>query len=347
MIVVWRVTERCNLACPFCAYDRREPRTRAVADPASVLAFGRALSAYQHALGDSVLVSWLGGEPLLWRSLTALTETFTRELGLRVSATTNGTTLASAAVRAHVVAHYTELTVSVDGFAPLHDTLRGWPGGFETLRRAVRSLADERGTAGTPLLRANIVLMRDNVADFERLCLALASWGIDEITFNQLGGNDRPEFYPAHRLRTEDVVDLDERVALLRERLAPVGVRLGGSGRYVERIVSTSLGRRLPVDDCAPGETFLFVNEGGLVAPCSFTGDEYAVPLGELTTAADIAALPRRFAAVRAARRAAACDDCPSTRVFAKFDAETVRAEGLLERPEGSNVIVETIGRAR
>lgn len=321
MIVVWRVTERCNLSCSFCAYDRRVERPRAEASPAAILAFGAALAEHQRAAGDPVLVSWLGGEPLLWRPLAALTAAFVRDLGLRVSATTNGTALASRAVRAHVVDHYAELTVSVDGFAPLHDRLRGWPGGFETLRRAVRALAAEKERAGRgPLLRANVVLMRDNVASFERLCGELASWGIEEITYNQLGGNDRPEFFPAHRLRPSDVEQLGEQVARLRDRLAGLGVRLAGGERYVERIRSSAAGRRLPVYDCGPGEAFLFVSEAGLVAPCSFTGDSYAVAIDELSSAADLAALPGRFAAMRGARPAAACGDCPSTRVFAKFD---------------------------
>ena len=321
MIVVWRVTERCNLSCAFCAYDRRVDRVRGEAEPAAMLAFGRALAEHQRAERDPVLVSWLGGEPLLWRPLAALTAAFVHELGLRVSVTTNGAALASPAVRAHVAAHYAEVTVSVDGFAPLHDALRGWPGGFDTLRRAVGALAAEKARTGRgPLLRANVVLMRDNVADFERLCGELASWGIEEITFNQLGGNDRPEFFPAHGLRPDDVERLGERVSLLRRRLADGGVRLAGGARYVERIRSSAAGRRLPVYDCGPGEEFLFVSEAGLVAPCSFTGDAYAVPIGELASAADLAALPGRFAAMRAARLAAACGDCPSTRVFAKFD---------------------------
>src|SRR5688572_19047034 len=69
MIVVWRVTERCNLSCAFCAYDRRVRRPRQDADPASILAFGAVLADYQHRTGDSVLVSWLGGEPLIWPPL--------------------------------------------------------------------------------------------------------------------------------------------------------------------------------------------------------------------------------------------------------------------------------------
>jgi len=26
MIVLWRVTQKCNLSCPFCSYDRRVTR---------------------------------------------------------------------------------------------------------------------------------------------------------------------------------------------------------------------------------------------------------------------------------------------------------------------------------
>jgi MoaA/NifB/PqqE/SkfB family radical SAM enzyme len=320
VIVVWRVTERCNLACGFCAYDRRVERPRADAEPGAVLAFGAALAAYQRRTGDQVLVSWLGGEPLLWRPLAGLTAALTGELGLRVSVTTNGTALASPAVRAHLLEHYSEVTVSVDGFAPVHDRLRGWPGGFATLRRAVAALAADKRRAGRgPLLRANVVLMRDNVADFERLCVELSGWGVEEITFNQLGGNDRPEFFPAHRLRPEDVDRLDRRLDALRARLAPAGTALRGGDRYVERIASSTAGRRLPVYECAPGERFLFVSERGVVAPCSFTGDAYGVPLSELATADDVAALPARFAAARGRRRAAVCDDCPSTQVFDKF----------------------------
>jgi MoaA/NifB/PqqE/SkfB family radical SAM enzyme len=321
VIVVWRVTERCNLACGFCAYDRRLARPRADADPAAMLAFGAALAAYQRATGDRVLVSWLGGEPLLWRPLAGLTAAFAGGLGLGVSVTTNGTALASPGVRAHVLEHYAEVTVSVDGFAPVHDRLRGWPGGFAALRRAVAALAADKRRGGSgPLLRANVVLMRDNAADFERLCLELSAWGVEEITFNQLGGNDRPEFFPPHRLRPEDVDALAARLHALRARLAPAGTALRGGDRYVERIRSSAAGRRLPVYECDPGVRFLFVSERGVVAPCSFTADAYGVPIAELATGDDVAALPARFTAARGRRRAAVCDDCPSTQVFDKFD---------------------------
>jgi MoaA/NifB/PqqE/SkfB family radical SAM enzyme len=320
MIVVWRVTERCNLSCQFCAYDRRIARSRREGDEEIIRSFGSVLAEYQHKTGDSVLVSWIGGEPFLFSALRSLTAFFTTELGLRVSATTNGTTLSSASVREHVLAHYTELTISVDGIGSVHDELRGWPSGYAALRASVMQLAQaKRANNQGPRLRANVVLMRQTIGDFERLCLELAGWGIEEITFNQLGGRDRPEFFPVHRLLLEQTAGLANEIPRLRARLAGLGVRLNGSEAYLARINATSRDEALPVVNCHPGEQFLFINEDGIASPCNFTTHEYGVPIRELS---DIGALPDRFTQARLERRARACEDCHSTQVFAKFTAQ-------------------------
>lgn len=322
MIVVWRVTERCNLGCGFCAYDRAVTRRRRDALPEAILAFGCVLGRYQQVTHDPVLVSWLGGEPLLWRPLGALTTAFTA-LGLRVSTTTNGTTLGSSRMRAHLLEHYAELTISIDGFAAVHDRLRAWPGGFARLRQGVRQLADAKRRGGSgPRLRANVVLMRDNVAEFPALCAELVSWGIEEVTFNQLGGNDRPAFHAVHRLLPDQVEQLAGELPPLRAAMASAGAQLRGGSRYVERIRATATGRRIPVVDCDPGASFLFISEDGIVAPCSFTVADYGVPIASIASVADLRALRARFAESRAHTRLPVCDDCPSTHVFAKFGGD-------------------------
>jgi MoaA/NifB/PqqE/SkfB family radical SAM enzyme len=237
-----------------------------------------------------------------------------------VSTTTNGTRLGSADLRAHLLRHYAELTVSIDGFSALHDRLRGWNGGFSRVREGVRELAAEKHRLGTgPRLRANVVLMRDNVEEFPALCTELVSWGIEEVTFNQLGGNDRPSFHAAHRLLPAQIEQLAGELPRLRAALARSGVRLCGGPSYVERIRATAVGRRIPVLDCDPGASFLFIDEDGLVAPCSFTGAEYGVPIASITSLADLLALRGRFARSRSTDRLPVCNDCPSTHVFAKF----------------------------
>jgi MoaA/NifB/PqqE/SkfB family radical SAM enzyme len=325
VIVVWQVTERCNFACPFCAFDRTLERHRAGANPAAIREFGLHLARYQQETGESVLVSWLGGEPLRWAPLEEISNYYSTELGLRIAATTNGSTLGSPAVRRHLRENYSELTISVDAPGEAHDELRGATGLYVALSKNVRALADECNAHGSALrLRTNVVLMRQTVGQFTELCTALAEWGIVEISFNQLGGNDRPEFYPGHRLQSEDVAKLEATLPPLRAELARRGVKLLGSAGYLRRMNASARNERMPVHDCRPGDTFLFIDVSGKIAPCSFTGDTCGVPLEEVRSVRDLLRLTGRFSSSIATRRPAACDDCLSTRVFEKFALQTL-----------------------
>jgi MoaA/NifB/PqqE/SkfB family radical SAM enzyme len=165
-----------------------------------------------------------------------------------------------------------------------------------------------------------VLLMRETIADFEPLCTRLANWGIEEITFNQLGGNDRPEFYPAHRLLPQQAEALALKLPRLRHELMKLGVRLRGSEAYAQRIQATSRGERLGILDCHPGQRFLFINESGRVAPCSFTVSPFGVPAEEITSASDLCNLPLRFSELREQRPSSLCEDCHSTHVFEKFE---------------------------
>jgi MoaA/NifB/PqqE/SkfB family radical SAM enzyme len=324
MIVVWRITERCNLACGFCAYDRTVTRSRRDANPAAVATFGAILGDYQRATADRVLLSWLGGEPLLWAPLRELEVGLATRHGLRLSVTTNGTTLHDSTTRERLLQNYAEVTVSVDARGSRFDALRGWPGGYARVRDGIGALAAAKrsGSLG-PKLRVNAVLMRDTVDDFPALCDELADWGVEEITFNQLGGNDRPKFHARQQLESAPLEAFLARVADLRARLATRGVRLSGSDAYLRRMQASARGERLAVADCGPGEHFLFIDERGRVAPCSFTGDVCSVPVTKLTDVAAMRRLPATFAAMRRAQRPAACENCLSTQVFGKFAASS------------------------
>jgi len=202
------------------------------------------------------------------------------------------------------------------------DRSRGWADGYAALRRDVTALANEKrnGHVG-PLLRANVLLMRQTIAGFAQLCFELSEWGFEEVTFNQLGGNDRPEFYPAHRLLPEQADRFAEELPGLRAVLARRGLRLGGGEPYLRRIRASARDERLPVGDCKPGQQFLFINETGLVAPCSFSAFDYGVPLDQIASVEALCGLSARFAEGRRRRRLPACEDCHSTQIFEKFAA--------------------------
>lgn len=306
LVVVWRVTERCNLACRFCKYDRDQEIPRRTGNPEKILRAGAILARHDRP----VHVSWLGGEPLLWEPLPDIARVF-RRLGLSLGVTTNGTPLEAPPMREHVMAEYDELTVSVDGLAARHDALRGWRGGFDRILRLFCWFGAEKQRRGAgPLLRVNTVLMRDNFDEFPALCRALARAGVEEVTFNQLGGRDRPEFHREHHLLPEQATRLAHELPRWR---AELGLRLSGSQSYAARIVATTSGERLPVVDCRPGEQVLFMDEDGVASPCSFTTAAYGAPLQ------GVVELRARFAAQQRARRLAACDDCHSTQVCGKF----------------------------
>jgi MoaA/NifB/PqqE/SkfB family radical SAM enzyme len=210
----------------------------------------------------------------------------------------------------------------VDGLAPFNDRVRAFPGGFARVESVVKKLIAERGTnQQRPLIRINTVLMHDNLRSFPEFASEVASWGIDELSFNQLGGVERPEFHASQRLTIEDALWLADKLPALRRELGARGVRVLGGDDYLLRIRATAAGLALPVSDCAPGETFLFIDEDSRVSPCSFTTLDYAVPLSELSCAAELAQLPQRFRAAQALRSARACGDCHSTQRFAKFQA--------------------------
>ena len=324
LLVLWRVTERCNLGCRFCGYDRSLARLRREVRPDTALAFGAVLGRYRRETGRRVLVSWLGGEPLLWAPLAEISAQYRQRHDLDLSLTTNATRLARPEVRAMLLQHYAEVTVSVDGDAPFHDSVRGQSGLHASLVKSLSALANAKRAAGAgPLLRANVILMRGNVESFPALCRELTRWGIEEITFNQLGGNERPEFFPDNRLLPQQVHLLRRELPPLRAELSRLGVVLRGSAQYLERMAASSLDSAIAPADCAPGQALLFIDEDSYVSPCSFTSRDYGVPLADIDTPAALAALPMRFAALRNGQRAPACADCHSTQHFGKFAAVT------------------------
>ena len=317
LVVVCRVSTRCNLSCGFCAYDHRLRFARETLSEAHIEHLIALMSTRHRSVGDAPpLLSWLGGEPLLWKRWAHFSAR-ARAAGIAVSATTNGSTLWRPATRAAVLDHLDELTVSVDAIGAKHDRMRGWRGGYARVLAALQALARDRGEGGRLRLRANIVLMRSTIGQFAELCGALAEAGVDELSFNLLGGRDRPEFHADEAVSAAAWTEFAEGLPRLREALGRSGVRLSGDDAYLRRLGAATQGQLWPVADCEPGSRFLMVDETGRVAPCAFTGAEYGVPLDQIN---DLAELPVRFASARMARCASSCNDCPSTQVFGKFE---------------------------
>lgn len=320
LVIVWRVTEHCDLACRFCEFSRERAWPRQRADEASAIAFGAVLRDVAAQTGRAVHISFLGGEPLGWAPLRSVASRLKHDYGLSTGLTTNGTRLHLPGMLEHLLNDYDQLTLSVDGAAHWHDAVRRSPGLWNRLRASASQLAARKAGQGQgPLLRANTVLMRSNLHDLEALGRELAAWGIEVLTFNALGGTAGDPFYDRERLRADDIAWLRAALPGLRARLGALGLRLSGSSAYLERLDRQARSVPWPVVDCGPGADFLFIDALGRVGPCDATTGGYGVPMAELCDAADFVRLPRLLAQRRAAHAQPACADCRSTAVFGKF----------------------------
>src|SRR5947209_20089572 len=105
----------------------------------------------------------------------------------------------------------------------------------------------------------------------------------------------------------EQIAWLRTALPRIRVRVAPLGLQIAGSPSYLDRLEAVARGIAVPVADCDPGRRFLFVDERGIIAPCSFTGSGYGVPIDALVSVDAIAQLPRRFAERRRERLLAPC----------------------------------------
>jgi hypothetical protein len=144
--------------------------------------------------------------------------------------------------------------------------------------------------------------------------------GVQELKLKRLGGRDRPEFFAAHRLRPEELEHFARELPELRRDASTRGLSIRGADAYLDRLLSLERRQRVAVVDCEPGRRFLFVDELGTIAPCSFTLDAYGEPAaGAAQPTRPLSELPRRFLARQRSQRAGACDDCASTQVFEKF----------------------------
>lgn len=320
-VIVWRVTQTCNMRCKFCSYSTEVTRQRNDADLEEVERLSDILGKYRQKTGEELLISFIGGEPLLWEPIFKLSKKMATEYGVEISTTTNGILLSNEEVRKDIIDYFSEIVISVDGFEECNDYVRQCSGHFKTVSKNITKLAKEKKEAGSKLvIKINTILMRKNIEQFEEFCEYLANLGVNEITFNQLGGYDRPEFYAENRLEPKQVSQLIERLPQIRKRLSKYNFIIHGSKGYLERIQLTTENGKNPIIECNPCSWFWFINENGYISPCSYTSYEYMYDTKRINEPEDIADVEQYFRELRQCNRSKWCDDCYCTQVYDKFE---------------------------
>jgi Fe-coproporphyrin III synthase len=168
-IVIFYVTEGCNLKCLTCSY--REPlpgelNFEEITDLASFLkAFG-----LKH-------IVYSGGEPLLRRDFTQICELF-YGIGVKQTLLTNGLLLDKRA--GDIAKYFTEIIVSIDGGnAETHNRLRG-VNSFDLILKGIeKTLSINTGA----IVSVRSVLQKQNFRELRDMIMLAGSTGVKRISF--------------------------------------------------------------------------------------------------------------------------------------------------------------------
>ena len=241
--VVLRLTYRCDLACPHCLVG-----AQAAHGDLRLAGWERVLAELPVIGARKVLLT--GGEPLLHPDLVALVR-FISARGIPVDLNSNLQRMTPALLDDLRRAGLTELSVSLEGPAAVHDRMHGKAGALAQTLRAIRWAA-ERGLQ----VDASCCLTVDNVPYLRELFGLLVALPLQSFTVSRLFpiGHGKGAARQAVAQAELDALYAD----LLRDWLprAPFPVRLVGL-----------LGCPRPAD-CGRGESLIGLTPQGEVVAC-------------------------------------------------------------------------------
>ena len=137
------------MKCRFCSYSCDVERKRDDADKTEAARLIKVLGQYRLSTNEKMLVSWIGGEPFLWKPLFGLTKEL-NGYGIDVSTTTHGLSLSREDIRQEVVNSFSEIVFSLDGFKGFDDNVRQFDGHFDIATKNIAALNAERKAAAAP-----------------------------------------------------------------------------------------------------------------------------------------------------------------------------------------------------
>lgn len=215
-IVVWTMSRRCNLHCVHCYSDsdNREYPGELTVDEAR-----RMLEDLAQFQVPALLLS--GGEPLLHPHFFELAG-YARQLGLRLTISTNGTLIDRPAAERITQTGFSYVGVSFDGLGKVNDRFRGKLGAFEAALAGVRHLKAVGQKVGL-----RFTLTRRNFEALPEIFGLVEREGIDRVCFYHLVYSGR-----GSRLAHDDLTHEETRDAL--DQVCAWAVALYSLGREVE-----------------------------------------------------------------------------------------------------------------
>ncbi|OPY48890.1 MAG: pyrroloquinoline quinone biosynthesis protein PqqE [Methanosaeta sp. PtaU1.Bin112] len=250
LIIAWEVTAACNLSCGYC-------RASASHLPdADELSTQEAFSFLDSVAPLKPMLILSGGEPLLRPDIFRIAR-HAKELGMRVSLASNGTTITPLLADEIAASGISRVSISLDGASPeRHDASRG-KGSFKAAMRGIENL---RGKVD---FQINNTLTNKNEADVADVFDLAQRVGACALHFFFLVATGRG--------REAALISPERQEQLLREidkmrAIWPLEVQVTCAPQYA-RIKRPERGR---AGGCLAGKSFVFVSRKGDVYPCGY-----------------------------------------------------------------------------
>lgn len=210
-VVVWNITRRCNLRCMHC-YSNSDAR-QFPGELSDEECRGVIEDLAQFGV-PAILLS--GGEPLIRPNLLDLAQ-YARDLGLRLTLSTNGTLVSAHAARRIKDLGFSYVGISLDGIGETHDRFRGRDGTFEKVLAAYHNCKAVDQKVGLRL-----TLTKTTFQDLDRILDFVEQEEIPRICFYHLVSSGRGASLEA--LRPSETRNAMDRIMDRVEQWAEQGI---------------------------------------------------------------------------------------------------------------------------
>jgi MoaA/NifB/PqqE/SkfB family radical SAM enzyme len=155
------LTESCQFRCRFCDTWKNKPEPGTELDTAAWL---EAIDTF-HRLSPNARINFSGGEPLLKKELPEILR-FCHHAGIKTSISTNGGSFTEKKAAEIACSGIDIIGISVDGYGDLHDELRGAPGAFDKIQKAIKWIRQDNKNTEINLLT---IILKDNLNDIRKI----------------------------------------------------------------------------------------------------------------------------------------------------------------------------------
>jgi len=172
-IVIWNLTNRCNLACRHC-YSYADPHAEDFLSTEFIL---NAIPELKKAGIRFVIFS--GGEPLIRRDIFVIAEAM-RAAGIVTYLSTNGLYVSEKNVD-RIIETFNYIGISIDGIESVHDRFRGLEGAYRKSLDAIALIQRHGGNAGI-----RFTLTEETKSSFYAMFDLAEAIGVDKIYISHL-----------------------------------------------------------------------------------------------------------------------------------------------------------------